>query len=1635
VAPRAITYQVFALSNQYTSLPLSGTTLKLDTPYSQALLAIGGSNHYTWTTLGPLPPGLSLDSATGVMSGTPTNTGTFSTSIRIDDDAGNFTLSSIFFNIAGPTSVVITLSGPSGALVTRGSAVSFSITPSGGTAPYVITPTSPLPEGFVLLAGDASPGSAGSVLVAGIASAAGDYNFTLRAQDANGNVGVRTFTFTARSVALFLSALPDGSVGVPYAAAPIAIDAAGPVSWSIAPGSTLPPGLTLLPAGTIQGTPTFAGTYSFSLVATGSAPPPATFSFSLRISQLAIEETSLPIGSVGQHYTHTFTATGAGATVVWSATGVPAGLTMSPAGILSGTPTSTTSALITVTATDGRTPVSRRFTLVVRAPVPGVLDYAGSTTLPDVNVGQFMSFGVTPSAGVPPYTVSVAPGSSLPAGLRLYSPAEVPSSSWFIAGFPAAAGLDTFELTFTDSSGAQTRRTFTLNVSPLNLLPNIKAGAPGVAYAYQFTVVGGTAPYTFTASRTSTSLDLLPPGLTLSSSGLLSGTPQGTGSYSFIVRAQDALGRTFSRTYSLFLSTSNGMLISTSGPGEISVGTGRQLTLSATGGGATAFVWSVSAGSLPPGMQVTPFVTTTGLTGAARVPGLYTFTLRATDATNSANFAERVYSLRIVPMQIVSPPVELMNAPELPPGSVGAPYSHQLRVAGGAGGYSFTALSGTPPGLALTSTGLLSGTPQQSGSYSFEVLVTDAANETYRTSIGLLIAVAGNTTPLARTATSVPMGSVGAPYTYRLDALLRGGVGPFGWTATPGSQLPDGVVLLPGPAGIGTHLGGIPTTAAEHIFSLTASDSAGHSINVPLSMIVSPLVLSPDALAPARVGTPYSVTLVPSGGTGPYTFQLAFPSDMPPGLSLSAGGVLSGTPTHAGNFQVMVFAIDSTNESVLRAYRVTVDNAAAEAPALGIAPRTVQIYHLIGALAPVTAVAFNTTSGAFPFSAAILGVPQLSLGAAGGTTSTSLPLTINTAGLSAGTYVGVLAATAADSANRYDAVPVTLTVAVPPPCDYSINPPSSSAPFGGATGNVSVSAGPTCGWTATVSDPTWIRLTTAAGGTGNGGVGYRIMPYTGLSARTGRITIRGLVHEITQFGASCAFSIQPAVIDAPAAGGVANIQVSASQSFCTWTASGLGATPAAGTGSNVVQVTVPANTSPAGRQLQATIAGQTLTINQGGIACTASLSPYEGNAGAAGGNGSIEVTVPAGCGYSTVAGPSWINVTSGGSASASGTLVYSVAANSTTIARSGTITIGGQAFVITQEPLACSVTIDTSSLGSPLGPAAGSGTLRVTTNGTNCQWNASADMPWASLSATGGTGNADITVSVTSNAASTTGRNAAIAINGQSVALTQQGTTCTYALQSETGSVPGTGGAGAVGILATSICSWTPVTNNPDWLTVTSAGSSGNGDVRFNATANPTAATRTGQLTIAGLTYTVTQAPAPCAATLPVGNTTVAAGGIATASFGYTTSSCTPQIQSFASWISVTGGAAGTVEYSVLPNPLAVNRVGTIQVGTRVFTITQLGGACGFSLHTYGQLFGPAGGNSNIFGSQSALGCSPSYATDQPSFILLDTLTGPVNNIFTLPFSVTPFPALTPSYRIGRIDFGGVLFTVKQSSY
>src|SRR5581483_2865604 len=133
----------------------------------------------------------------------------------------------------------------------------------------------------------------------------------------------------------------------------------------------------------------------------------------------------------------------------------------------------------------------------------------------------------------------------------------------------------------------------------------------------------------------------------------------------------------------------------------------------------------------------------------------------------------------------------------------------------------------------------------------------------------------------------------------------------------------------------------------------------------------------------------------------------------------------------------------------------------------------------------------------------------------------------------------------------------------------------------GGKGSFGVSTAANCSWTATTADA-WISLLAGPSG-----------PVVASISDTGTITVNGAVFTLTQFGSSCAFTISPADLSVSAAGGIAGIGVTASASSCSWTASGLGATPASGTGNATVSVTVPPNPDAGSRVLTATIAGQT----------------------------------------------------------------------------------------------------------------------------------------------------------------------------------------------------------------------------------------------------------------------------------------------------------------------------------------------------------------------------------------------------------------------------------------------------------
>jgi len=354
----------------------------------------------------------------------------------------------------------------------------------------------------------------------------------------------------------------------------------------------------------------------------------------------------------------------------------------------------------------------------------------------------------------------------------------------------------------------------------------------------------------------------------------------------------------------------------------------------------------------------------TAVTGRPTAAGTYVYTLRATDNGNPANRVDRTFTLRVLPMQVVSPPVELSD-PTLPSAEVGVPYSTTVKVAGAAPPYavSLSQFGAMPPGLTLSQGGVISGTPTEAGSFLIGVVIGNANNQTHRgTALSLFVTPQGVAAPLQRLIATgdnlLNGGSLGMPYlSGALDAWIRGGRAPFSWSVNPASTLPPGIVLLPGGNGVSDRLSGIPTIADDHFFLLDVTDASGQTLTVEFELYVSNLVLTPATVSHGTVGVSYSVQFVPSGGTPPYKVEL-FPappvvSDLGPGLTLSSGGLLSGIPTHAGNFTVALLISDNTGALGFRLIRLTIDNAAGEAPAVSMTPRSIQVLHLQGITADV----------------------------------------------------------------------------------------------------------------------------------------------------------------------------------------------------------------------------------------------------------------------------------------------------------------------------------------------------------------------------------------------------------------------------------------------------------------------------------------------------------------------------------------------------------------------------------------------------------------------------------------------------------------------------------------------------------
>ncbi len=518
-----------------------------------------------------------------------------------------------------------------------------------------------------------------------------------------------------------------------------------------------------------------------------------------------------------------------------------------------------------------------------------------TTSLPAGDVGVVYGQTLTAIGGTLPYTWSISIG-SLPAGL------SIAPSTGIISGTPTTIGTYGFTVQVIDNIGGVGIKPLSIiiNAAPVITTITLPGGDIGVAYSQTIGETGGSVPFTWSISAGS-----LPAGLTIgTTTGVISGTPTTAGTYSFTVSLVDSAGGVATQALSIIIKVAPTITTTSLPNGEVNVVYSQ--TLAATGGW-TPYAWSISVGSLPPGLTIG--ATTGIISGTPTTAGTYSFTVLLTDS---------VTGTATTPFTVTISPAPTITTTLLPNGQVNIPYSQTLAATGGTLPFTWSISAGSlPAGLTIgATTGIISGTPTTAGTYSFTVRLVDSMSGIAIQPLSIII----NPIPVITT-TSLGASDVGITYQQTLGAV--GGTLPYTWTISVGS-LPAGL-SLGATTGV---ISGTPTTAGTFSFTIMVTDGVGGTATKPLSIIINVApTITTTTLPGGDVGAAYSQTLAATGGWVPYTWSVSTGS-LPAGLSLGAStGVISGTPTTVGTYSFTIMVTDGVGGTGTKALTIIIKAA------------------------------------------------------------------------------------------------------------------------------------------------------------------------------------------------------------------------------------------------------------------------------------------------------------------------------------------------------------------------------------------------------------------------------------------------------------------------------------------------------------------------------------------------------------------------------------------------------------------------------------------------------------------------------------------------------------------------------------
>lgn len=453
---------------------------------------------------------------------------------------------------------------------------------------------------------------------------------------------------------------------------------------------------------------------------------------------LTITTGPLRDGVVGAHYFQVMTAKGGQFPYSWVVVPgegrVPIGMSHTSKGHVSGVPTESGTYNFTMRVGDGTgTTVDKPFSITIRprsfqhdalfiaqsVPATVPANQRFSVSLKWLNTGMPSWEGVSGFR-----LISQNPASNTTWGMSSISLTEefIPTGQeveiLFDAIAPSTPGTYNFQWRLSQNGVGlfgQPSSNVTINVTPgasvtINS-PALLEAIASVPFTHPLSALGGAPPYNWSAVG-----GTLPGGVTLNATtGLLSGTPTSAGIFTFTAQAVDSASRVGQKSITINVSPATLTILTSSLP-AITQGLTFNQSLTAAGG-VPPYAWSIAAGALPAGLNITGGA----ITGTPTESGNFSFTLQVADS--QSHVAQKAFSLTVLATTLsveVAPSLEAF---------MGLAFNYQPTATGGATPYNWSVTSGAlPAGLSINpSTGAITGTPTVVGIFNAEITVRDQA--------------------------------------------------------------------------------------------------------------------------------------------------------------------------------------------------------------------------------------------------------------------------------------------------------------------------------------------------------------------------------------------------------------------------------------------------------------------------------------------------------------------------------------------------------------------------------------------------------------------------------------------------------------------------------------------------------------------------------------------------------------------------------------------------------------------------------------------------------------------------------------------------------------------------------------------